>query len=100
MKKLGVRYSKYMQSSKVPLRDVTKTYLSEYNASQKEEEDSTSTTEELSMDSLGFEQKTISEAVTTWLDLHGSQLFALEASKFLAKEKKKEALLKSRGVKR
>lgn len=54
-------------------------------------DESTSTTEEFSGEqSLYSDVELFSrEETKEWLDLHGSKLFALEASKFFASEQKK-----------
>lgn len=63
--------------------------------------DSASTTEEMSSeDHSDLENELIAESIRletkNWLDLHGSKLYALEFSKYLAQERKREALKKKR----
>lgn len=61
--------------------------------SQALEADEVSTTEELSVDEEDTTlEETITRSVQQWLDLHGTKLFNLEASKFIAREAKRNAL--------
>lgn len=53
------------------------------------ESKSTSTTEEDEVMGPSMEDLILSE-VQNWLNIHGSKLFALEASKFLAYQERKE----------
>jgi len=57
-----------------------------------EASDSISTTEELSMEEDSFKEAIFREEVTQWLALNGKALFALETSRFLAKERKSHSV--------
>lgn len=50
--------------------------------------DSVSTTEEFSMEEDDWGEKVFREECKSWLALNGKALFALEVSRFLAKERK------------
>jgi len=66
-----------------------------------DEDDSLSTTDELSMEEDSFKEAIFREEVAQWLALNGKALFALETSRFLAKERKshsvKPTLSRTRG---
>lgn len=55
-----------------------------------EDDDSLSTTDELSMEEDNFKEAVFREEVQTWLALNGKALFALEVSRFLAKQHKQQ----------
>lgn len=58
-----------------------------------EEVDECSTTDDLSLsDEDRTAETTARELITAWLDLHGTKLFALESSKFIAREAKRKNL--------
>jgi len=57
-----------------------------------EASDSISTTEELSMEEDSFKEAIFREEVAQWLALNGKALFALETSRFLAKERKSHSV--------
>jgi len=61
--------------------------------SQTLEGDECSTTEELSLEDEDCAlEEAIQRSVQQWLDLHGTKLFNLEASKFIARETKRKNL--------
>lgn len=80
------------------LKNITKKFISEMNSQKKEGTiviDARSDTE--SMDASGDEdsqewESIVRTEIRTWLDTHGSKLFALEASKFNAQAAKKKNL--------
>lgn len=86
--RIGKRNCHHMSG---PLNDIT-------HRSQPKHSSSTSSTEEMESDNYAREEFELIVRTETkdWLALHGTKLFSLETSKFLASEAKKKNLRSNR----